>query len=31
MVAGATGRRKLIVVDGILPRHVADRWPRIKV
>jgi uncharacterized protein YggU (UPF0235/DUF167 family) len=31
MVAGATGRRKLIVVDGVLPRHVADRWPGIKV
>lgn len=31
MVAGATGRRKLIVVDGVLPQEVADRWPGIKV
>jgi uncharacterized protein YggU (UPF0235/DUF167 family) len=31
LVAGATGRQKLIVVDGISPQGVADRWPGIKV
>ena len=31
MVAGATGRQKLIVVDGISPQTIAERWPGIKV
>jgi hypothetical protein len=31
MVAGATGRQKLIVVDGISPQEVAARWPGLKV
>ena len=31
LVAGATGRQKLIVVDGLLPQDVARRWPGIKV
>jgi len=31
MVAGATGRQKLIVVDGVSPQEVAGRWPGIKV
>lgn len=31
LVAGATGRRKLIVVDDVSPERVAERWPGIKV
>jgi hypothetical protein len=31
LVAGATGRHKLIVVDGITPQQVERRWPGIKV
>jgi hypothetical protein len=31
LVAGATGRQKLIVVDGLSAQGVADRWPGIKV
>ena len=31
LVAGATGRHKLIVVDGLAPQDVASRWPGIKV
>ncbi len=31
MVAGATGRYKLIVADGIQPQDVERRWPGIKV
>ena len=31
LVAGATGRHKLIVVDGLAPQDVANRWPGIKV
>jgi uncharacterized protein YggU (UPF0235/DUF167 family) len=31
MVAGATGRHKLIVVDGISPDAVEARWPGLKV
>lgn len=31
LVAGATGRQKLIAVDGISPQAVAQRWPGIKV
>jgi uncharacterized protein YggU (UPF0235/DUF167 family) len=31
MVAGATGRNKLIVVDGISPQEVERRWPGVRV
>jgi uncharacterized protein len=31
LVAGATGRHKLIMVDGLSPQAVATRWPGIKV
>jgi uncharacterized protein len=31
MVAGATGRQKLIVVDGVSPQVLSDRWPGLKV
>jgi uncharacterized protein len=31
LVAGATGRQKLIVVDGMTPDGVAQRWPGLKV
>ncbi|MGD0120981.1 MAG: DUF167 family protein [Candidatus Limnocylindrales bacterium] len=31
LVAGATGRHKLIMVDGLSPQVVAARWPGIKV
>ncbi|MGA3029250.1 MAG: DUF167 family protein [Candidatus Limnocylindrales bacterium] len=31
LVAGATGRHKLIMVDGISPGLVVQRWPGIKL
>jgi uncharacterized protein (TIGR00251 family) len=31
IVAGATSRRKLIVVDGITAEAVVARWPGLKV
>ena len=31
IVAGATSRRKLIVVDGISAEAVVARWPGLKV
>ena len=31
LVAGATGRHKLIIVDGVRPDYVSERWPGIKV
>jgi uncharacterized protein YggU (UPF0235/DUF167 family) len=31
LVAGATGRLKLIMVDGLSPQGIARRWPGIKV
>ena len=31
LVAGATGRHKLIMVDGLSPQDVATTWPGIKV
>jgi uncharacterized protein (TIGR00251 family) len=31
IVAGATSRRKLIVVDGIAAEAVVARWPGLKV
>ena len=27
LVAGATGRRKIIAIDGIGPERVRERWP----
>jgi uncharacterized protein YggU (UPF0235/DUF167 family) len=31
LVAGASGRHKLVVVDGIAPEEVAARWPGLRV
>ena len=31
LVAGAAGRQKLIVVDGIEPDAVVARWPGLRV
>jgi hypothetical protein len=31
LVAGATGRHKLIIVDGLSAEEVAARWPGIKL
>jgi hypothetical protein len=31
LVAGAAGRQKLIVVDGLRPEAVVARWPGLKV
>ena len=31
LVAGTTGRHKLIMVDGVTPQQVALLWPGIKV
>lgn len=31
LVAGATGRHKLVMVDGISPVAVAQRWPGLRV
>jgi hypothetical protein len=31
LVAGATGRHKLVMVDGLSPEEVAKTWPGIKV
>jgi uncharacterized protein YggU (UPF0235/DUF167 family) len=31
LVAGSTGRHKLIMVDGVTPQQVALLWPGIKV
>jgi len=31
LVAGATGRHKLIIVDGVSAEDVAQHWPGIKV
>jgi uncharacterized protein YggU (UPF0235/DUF167 family) len=31
LVAGATGRHKLIMVDGLTPKQVASLWPGIKL
>lgn len=31
LVAGATGRHKLVVIDGVAPDEVARRWPGLKV
>jgi uncharacterized protein YggU (UPF0235/DUF167 family) len=31
IVAGATSRRKLVVVDGVSPEVVVARWPGLRV
>lgn len=31
LIAGSTGRHKLIMVDGVAPQQVALLWPGIKV
>ena len=31
LVAGATGRHKLVVVEGVSPEGIAARWPGIKL
>lgn len=31
LVAGAAGRQKLIVVDGVDPEVVVARWPGLRV
>jgi len=31
IVAGATGRHKLVVVDGIEPEAIVARWPGLRV
>ena len=31
LVAGASGRQKLIVVEGISPETLVERWPGLKV
>ena len=31
IVAGATGRQKLVVVDGVEPDVVVARWPGLRV
>jgi len=31
LVAGASGRQKLIVVDGVTPDAIVARWPGLRV
>ena len=31
LVAGAAGRQKLVVVDGVEPEAVVARWPGLRV
>ncbi len=31
LVAGAAGRQKLIVVDGLRPEAIVARWPGLRV
>jgi hypothetical protein len=31
LVAGAAGRQKLVVVDGVRPEAVVARWPGLRV
>jgi uncharacterized protein len=31
LVAGAAGRQKLVVVEGISPEEVLSRWPDLRV
>jgi hypothetical protein len=30
-VAGASGRQKLIVVEGVAPEAIVARWPGLRV
>ena len=31
LVAGANGRTKVVVVDGIDPARVLERWPELRI
>ena len=31
LVAGAAGRQKLVVVDGVSPEEILSRWPDLRV
>ncbi len=31
LVAGATGRHKLVVVEGVIPDEVVGRWPGLRL
>ena len=31
IVAGATSRQKLVVVDGVDPEEITTRWPGLKI
>jgi uncharacterized protein YggU (UPF0235/DUF167 family) len=31
LVAGANGRTKVIVVDGLAPDRVGERWPELRI
>lgn len=31
LVAGATGRHKLVVVEGVIPEEVVARWPGLRL
>jgi hypothetical protein len=31
LIAGAGGRTKLVVVDGISPARVIERWPGLRI
>jgi uncharacterized protein len=31
LVAGAAGRQKLIMVDGVAPEAIVERWPDLEV
>lgn len=31
LVAGAAGREKLVVVEGVTPERVLERWPGLRV
>jgi uncharacterized protein YggU (UPF0235/DUF167 family) len=31
LVAGANGRIKVVVVDGIDPERVLERWPELRI
>jgi hypothetical protein len=31
LVAGASGRTKVVVIDGVDPERVRERWPELRV
>ncbi len=31
LVAGAAGRQKLVVVEGVTPEELTERWPGLKI